>query len=107
MKPPTVSQARAICGAAKARAVIVIALGKDRHAIASYGETKAEFQQTAYTADMIADMLEDGYIPVWATAQTEKSRIKAVNRRRLREGIAEGSICARCQSLICDCDCED
>ncbi len=66
MKTPTISQARTICESVGARAVIVIALDRDGNILgSSYGKTKLECRQTAYTLDCIVDTMEDGYIPVW------------------------------------------
>lgn len=70
MTRPTVHQARRICESLKARAVIILALSEDGVAGASYGQTKLECKQTAYTLEVIMEGLEEGDIPVWATSDT-------------------------------------
>ena len=105
MKRPTVRQTHAICDSLNARAVIVIALDKDNFAIASYGETKLECQQTAFTVDTIAEMLAEGKIPMWATAESEKERIEHIYRERTRRAIAEGEYCPSCKTPWSECDC--
>lgn len=74
MKRPTVRQTHAICDSLNARAVLVIALSKDGVMAASYGETKLECQQAGYTLDKIVEALENGWIPVWATRESETDR---------------------------------
>src|SRR5208282_148527 len=79
MSPPTLYQARAICESVGARAVIVIALDHYGNiAGSSYGQTKLGCRQTAYTLDCIVDAMGDGYIPVWATEQSEIAKRKRV-----------------------------
>ena len=116
MKRPTVNQTHAICDSLKARAVIVLAFGQDGQlAGASYGETKLECRQTGYTLDWIIKALEDGRIPVWATAESEKLRLEAIAKRDLksstrfivRQSIEDGSYCAVCKVPRSDCDCDD
>ena len=101
MKQPTISQARAICDAVKARGVIVLAFSKDNVAGASYGETKAECGQLGYTLDRIIEDLCEGRIPMWATRESEATRKKRI----LREGIADGTYCRGCEQPEGDCDC--
>ena len=67
MKQPTISQARAICDAVKARGVIVLAFSKDNVAGASYGETKAECKQLARVMDDMILSIQMGDIQVWET----------------------------------------
>lgn len=47
-----------MCDSLNARAVIVLAFSKDGIAGASYGETKLECQQTGYTLDKIAEIID-------------------------------------------------
>lgn len=83
---PTVHQAHAICDLLKARGVIVIAFTPGGLAGVSYGETKLECKQLAYTLDRIVEDIEDGRIPVWATQESANLPAGnpewAANRRR-------------------------
>ena len=65
MKRPTVRQTHAICDSLNARGVIVLAFSEDNVAGASYGETKCECKQLAYTMDRIIADIQEGRIPVW------------------------------------------
>lgn len=66
-KHPSISQARVICDAVKAKAVIVLALYDDRVAGVSYGETKQLCAESGYTLDCIVEAIEQGRIPIWTT----------------------------------------
>lgn len=72
MKYPTVYQARALCDSLKARGVIVLAFDEDAVRGSSYGETKHECKQIAYTLDQIVEALESGHLPVWVTADSAR-----------------------------------
>lgn len=100
MKRPTVHQAHGICDAVKARAVIVLALYDDHVAGASYGETAKLCKEAGYTLDCIVDDIEQGRTPIWTTRE-------AIDARRLRLGIEDGSICSKCKQPVGGCDCED
>ena len=65
MKRLTIQQARAICAANQARGVIILAFTADSVGGVSYGDTKAECKQLAYTLDNIIDKINEGHIPVW------------------------------------------
>lgn len=99
---PTVHQAHAIRDLLKVRAVIILALSEDNVAGASYGETKKECKETAYTMDRIIEDIQEGRIPVWSTRETEAIRCAKI----VRDGIADGSYCAVCEVPIGDCDCD-
>lgn len=104
MKRLTVRQTHAICDSLNARAVIVLAFGEEGQlAGASYGETKLECSQIAYTMDRIIEGLDDGSIPTGETAETMKLR----SLRIKREMIEEGSWCGGCDSPVSDYDCDD
>ena len=109
MTRPTVHQAHTICDSLRtARAVIVIALDRDgKIAGASYGETKLECRQTAYTLDCIVDAMEAGRIPVWATVESESKRLIDLDAKRVSEGVEEGIYCPHCKLPNADCDCDD
>ncbi len=65
MKPPTISQARALCDILKARGVIILAFEHGDVSGASYGETRLECRQTGKTLDCIIEDIANGRIPVW------------------------------------------
>lgn len=81
MKRATVSQAKALCEALNARAVIILALDKDNIAGASYGQTKAECRETGYTLDQIIDMIDDGRILVWDASGARRTFQKVTVRK--------------------------
>ena len=101
MKQPTISQARAICDAVKARGVIVLAFSEGNVAGASYGETKRECGQLGYTLDVIMESVLNGYIPVWATRESEEARRKSI----VREAVEDGTYCSVCEQPKSDCAC--
>ena len=65
MKRLTIQQARAICSANQARGVIILAFTDDAIGGVSYGDTKSDCKQLAYTLDSIIDKINEGHIPVW------------------------------------------
>ncbi len=65
MKQPTISQARAICDALKARGVIVLAFSEQHVAGSSHGETKKECRQLGKTLAGIITAIQRGGIPAW------------------------------------------
>ena len=106
MKRPTVHQAHAICDSVKARGVIVLAFSDDNVAGASYGETKAECKQIAFTLDEIIEAIQEGQIPIWATRESEAARIKTRDAEIVRRAVEEGEYCPQCKVPWAEHDCE-
>ncbi|HWQ54850.1 MAG TPA: hypothetical protein VN442_14280 [Bryobacteraceae bacterium] len=92
MNRPTITQARRICEALKARGVIILAFTEDNFAGASYGETKGECGQLGRVLDKIASLMGSGFVRVWDArpvtpdeGESEADRF----RRYLRENAEE------------------
>ena len=67
-REPTITQAKRICEAVKARGVIVIAFDEESVAGASYGETKPECKDMGVLLDAIVADIQSGRLQPWGTA---------------------------------------